>query len=116
MNDLIALMGSMSDVKGKILIPGIYDTVAKVTDEERALYKDIDFDMEDYRADLGHNKLTTATKEELLMSRWRFPSLSLHGACYSSSWVWMGKTLYRRKFFIPKSSLIVQKIISPIQT
>ena len=79
MNDLIALMGSMTDVKGNILIPGISDSVAPVTDDEKKLYADIDFDPEDYRADMQHAKLTKATKEELLMSRWRFPSLSLHG-------------------------------------
>ena len=28
-----------------------------VTGEEEALYKDIDFDVEDYRNDLGHEKL-----------------------------------------------------------
>ena len=30
MSDLIAIMGSLVDKKGKILIPGINDTVAKV--------------------------------------------------------------------------------------
>ena len=44
MNDLIALMGSMTDVNHKILIPGIYDSVEKLTDEEKATYNPIDFD------------------------------------------------------------------------
>ena len=79
MNDLVALMGSMTDAKGNILIPGIHDSVLPVTEDEKKLYADIDFDMEDYRADMKHAALTKSTKEELLMSRWRFPSLSLHG-------------------------------------
>lgn len=79
MNDLIALMSSMSDVKGNILIPGISDAVAPVTEEEKKLYNEIDFDIEDFRLDLDHKALTTQSKEELLMRRWRFPSLSLHG-------------------------------------
>lgn len=79
MTDLIALMNCLVDVKGKLQIPGIYDNVKKVTPEEQALYKDIDFDMEDYRCDMKHSKLIHETKEDVLMHRWRFPSLSLHG-------------------------------------
>lgn len=33
------------------------DEVAKVTPEEENRYTEIDFDVEDYRKDLGHNKL-----------------------------------------------------------
>ena len=44
MVDLIALMGTLVDNRGKIQIPGIYDTVAQVTPEEKELYKPIDFD------------------------------------------------------------------------
>ncbi|GFR76092.1 cytosolic non-specific dipeptidase [Elysia marginata] len=79
MNDLIALMGSLTDVNHKILVPGIYDSVQKLTDEERATYDPIDFDPEDYRKDVGAKKLIHDTKPDLLMARWRYPSLSLHG-------------------------------------
>jgi len=34
---------------------------------------------EEYRKDMGHNKLIHDKKEEVLMHRWRYPSLSLHG-------------------------------------
>jgi hypothetical protein len=44
MGDLIHLMDSLVDVKGKILVPGIYDTVRKLTDEEKATYEPIEFD------------------------------------------------------------------------
>lgn len=43
MRDLITLFGSLQDNKGKILVPGIYDSVAEVTPEEEALYGPIDF-------------------------------------------------------------------------
>ena len=36
---------------------GIMDHVLPVTPEEEALYKDIDFDVEDYRKDLGAKRL-----------------------------------------------------------
>ncbi|CAN7998907.1 unnamed protein product, partial [Ixodes hexagonus] len=45
MADLVFVMGHLADKSGKILIPGIMDDVAPVTDKERQLYKEIDFDM-----------------------------------------------------------------------
>uniref|UniRef100_K7F4Y3 Cytosolic non-specific dipeptidase n=2 Tax=Pelodiscus sinensis TaxID=13735 RepID=K7F4Y3_PELSI len=79
MTDLIALMGSLLDKRGKILIPGIDEAVAPVTDEELELYDKIDFDVEEYRKDVGATKLLYSTKKDILMHRWRYPSLSLHG-------------------------------------
>uniref|UniRef100_A0A4W4FKM9 Cytosolic non-specific dipeptidase n=1 Tax=Electrophorus electricus TaxID=8005 RepID=A0A4W4FKM9_ELEEL len=83
MTDLIALMGesgsTLVDKKGKIQVPGIYDQVAKLTDEELKLYDKIDFDMEEYAKDMGASRLLHATKPQVLMHRWRYPSLSLHG-------------------------------------
>lgn len=79
MNDLIALMGSLVDAKNKILVPGIYDSVAAVSEEESTSYGPIDFCMESYRKDIGHNRLVHDSKQNLLMHRWRYPSLSLHG-------------------------------------
>ncbi|XP_047935183.2 cytosolic non-specific dipeptidase [Anser cygnoides] len=79
MTDLIALMASLIDKKGKILIPGINEAVASVTDEELALYEKIDFDLKEYAKDVGATKLLHDTKRDILMHRWRYPSLSLHG-------------------------------------
>ncbi|GFN87739.1 endonuclease-reverse transcriptase [Plakobranchus ocellatus] len=79
MNDVIALMGSLTDVNHKILVPGIYDSVQKLTEEERATYDPIDFDPEDHQKDIGAKRLLHKTKPDLLMARWRYPSLSLHG-------------------------------------
>ncbi|XP_048849677.1 cytosolic non-specific dipeptidase [Brienomyrus brachyistius] len=79
MSDLIALMGCLLDKKGKILVPGMYDSVAQLTEEETKLYEKIDFDLEEYCRDVGACKLLHDTKEQILMHRWRFPSLSLHG-------------------------------------
>ncbi|KAI0213340.1 Cytosolic non-specific dipeptidase [Lamellibrachia satsuma] len=79
MTDLVKLMGSLVDSKGKILVPGISDQVAALTEEEVKSYKPIDFDIEDYRKDMGHSRLIHDKKEDVLMHRWRYPSLSLHG-------------------------------------
>ncbi len=45
MIDLVSLLNELVDGKGKILVPGIYDAVTPLTDEERKLYEPIDFDL-----------------------------------------------------------------------
>ena len=50
-----------------------------MTDAERALYTDIDFSLAGYRDELKCGKLLSDDKSDLLMRRWRFPSLSIHG-------------------------------------
>ncbi|XP_050718400.1 cytosolic non-specific dipeptidase-like isoform X3 [Eriocheir sinensis] len=80
MADLIYLMDNLVDGKGKILIPGIMDDVAELTPEEEKLYADIDFDLDEYRHDMGHSRLIHhGDKVKTLMARWRYPSLSIHG-------------------------------------
>lgn len=82
MADLIHLMGKLIDEDGKILVPGIMDDVAPLTAEEEALYDPIHFDLEEYKQEIGVRKLLSAVdgcKKKTLMSRWRYPSLSLHG-------------------------------------
>ena len=83
MTDLIHLMSSLVDSSGKILIEGIMDDVAPTSKEEEELYEKIDFDMEAYKESCKvakvSNKLLHEDKISLLMARWRYPSLSLHG-------------------------------------
>ncbi|XP_046390572.1 cytosolic non-specific dipeptidase [Ischnura elegans] len=78
--DLIYLMNTLVDKDGKILVTGLLDDVEPVTPDENKLYTDIDFDVDVYRQDVGAQKLLhNEEKIELLMHRWRHPSLSLHG-------------------------------------
>nr|XP_019957478.1 PREDICTED: cytosolic non-specific dipeptidase-like [Paralichthys olivaceus] len=79
MTDLIALMGSLVTGKGDILVPGINDDVTKVTKEEKKLYEDIEFNVVEFYKDIGIDQPLYDTKEEVLMHRWKYPSLSLHG-------------------------------------
>ena len=82
MIDLAHLFSKLVDQKGRILIPGIYELVAPVENDEHEIYKNIDFDPEDYRKDLGCDKLLhhgPDVKAKTLMHRWRYPSLSIHG-------------------------------------
>ena len=40
---------------------------------------------EKFRQEIGASKLQYKTKKEVLMHRWRYPSLTIHGICYESN-------------------------------
>lgn len=80
MMDLMHVMSSIQDpVTGRVLVDKFYDDVRPVTDEERVLYEDIDFDLGRYSTRRGLEDIisTSQSPTELLMQRWRFPSLSV---------------------------------------
>lgn len=79
MTDLILLMSKLVAPDGTILIPGIKDLVAPVTDEERQKFEAIHFGVEDIHAAVGGDQTLTSDKVTTLMGRMRNPSLSLHG-------------------------------------
>ena len=84
MTDLIQLMSTLVNSQGKILVEGIMDTVKEVTNDEEELYKTIEFDLESYKdenkiTNNENGKLLHDNKKDLLMARWRYPTLSLHG-------------------------------------
>jgi len=79
MTDLVRVMSTLVSPDGKILIKGIDDLVAPLTDEEKSLYGDIAFTMDNLYESLGSKTGIYSDKERTLMGRWRYPSLSLHG-------------------------------------
>ncbi|EGD94496.1 glutamate carboxypeptidase [Trichophyton tonsurans CBS 112818] len=79
MTDLVLLLSKLVDCQGNILIPGIKELIAPVTDDEQSLYDAITYSMDDFHTSLGSNTSIMPTKETTLMRRWRFPSLSVHG-------------------------------------
>ncbi|KAK4908436.1 Cys-Gly metallodipeptidase, partial [Elasticomyces elasticus] len=79
MTDLVRVMSSLVDTDGTILIPGLSDLVAPLTDEEKSLYTGISFTMDNLYESLGSKTGIYEDKERTLMGRWRYPSLSLHG-------------------------------------
>ena len=79
MTDLTRVLASMVDTNGRIQIAGIAELVAPLTAEEQALYKDISFTMDGFHESLGSTTSVFPDKEQTLMARWRYPSLSIHG-------------------------------------
>lgn len=79
MTDLMSLMARLVDNQGHVLIPGFYDDVRPLSWEEESLYEDIVFDPDALAESLGVKRLGTDKTKELLLRRWREPTLSLHG-------------------------------------
>ncbi|KAK4887549.1 hypothetical protein RN001_003820 [Aquatica leii] len=80
MVDLIYLLNTLVDEDCKILIPGIDKDVAALLPEEEALYNKIHFDVGLFRNGIGATQLAhKEDKVKILMHRWRYPSLSIHG-------------------------------------
>lgn len=79
MTDLVNVMSKLVDTKGNILIPGVNEMVAPVTDTELGIYKEIDFDVTELNLASGSNTAIYQDEKDILMHRWRYPSLSLHG-------------------------------------
>lgn len=90
MADLVHLLASLIDPPGggpnpkpmheRIRVEGVLDELAPLTDKERATYDTIDFDTDQYaREALGGAVPFTTDKAAMLMSRWRYPTLSVHG-------------------------------------
>lgn len=64
------ILNSLTDVEGKIQIPGIYDDVASLLENEHEIYKKISFDVGVYRDDIGGEKLRhKQDKVNILMHR-----------------------------------------------
>jgi len=51
----------------------------QLTEDEIKLYTPIEFDLDEYKSDVGVDTLLHPTKIGTLTHRWRFPCLSLHG-------------------------------------
>ncbi|MCY3413155.1 MAG: M20/M25/M40 family metallo-hydrolase [Candidatus Heimdallarchaeota archaeon] len=79
MTDLSFLFTRLIDLDGKILIDNFYDDVKPLTDDEKKLYENIEYDLEGYKKFLGLEKVISDDANTVLMDGWRNPSLSIHG-------------------------------------
>ncbi|KAI0293927.1 CNDP dipeptidase [Russula brevipes] len=79
MTDLITLMSKLVDPQGNILVPGVDEMVPPPDDEERQLYKNLDYAVDDVEVSAGAKITISDDKASMLMGRMRSPSLSLHG-------------------------------------
>jgi Cys-Gly metallodipeptidase DUG1 len=73
------LMSKLVAPDGTILIKGIMDDVAPLTEAEKETYKSLDFSLEEYQKAIGSQTTVHPDVTKTLMHRWRYPSLSFHG-------------------------------------
>ncbi|KAF6816147.1 peptidase family M20/M25/M40 [Colletotrichum musicola] len=77
MTDMVNIMSSLVDSSGKILVPGIYDTVQPVTKEEYESYNKLNISEDSLLGGTGGKSLHE-TQADALIARWKKPALSLH--------------------------------------
>ena len=79
MTDLFHIMSSLVTPQGEILIHGIKEQVLELTDEEAKRYDVMEFGIKDMDDATGSSTTISDRKQDVLMARMRYPSLSLHG-------------------------------------
>ncbi|TFB10426.1 dipeptidase [Candidatus Marinimicrobia bacterium MT.SAG.3] len=78
-NALARIIAKLKDEKGRILIPGIYDDVLPLTDEERRVFANLPHDDEKYRKMLGAPELFGEEGYSTLERVWARPCLDVNG-------------------------------------
>ena len=74
LKDLVMLLSTLTGKNGKVMIPGFYDPIPKLTDDERELYVDITTALVQRNPELGDPTALASS----LMRRWREASLTIH--------------------------------------
>jgi acetylornithine deacetylase/succinyl-diaminopimelate desuccinylase-like protein len=76
---LAQMIAQMKDRGGRIRIPGFYDDVKPLQDEERQAWASLPFNEKKYRKDFGVPKLTGETGYTTLERTWARPTLEVNG-------------------------------------
>jgi acetylornithine deacetylase/succinyl-diaminopimelate desuccinylase-like protein len=76
---LAHILAQMKDRAGRIKIPGFYDRVRPLSDEERAAWAALPFNEKKYRKDLGAPKLAGEAGYTVLERVWARPTFEVNG-------------------------------------
>ena len=76
---LAQMIAQMKDRGGHIKVPGFYDDVLALTDEERQAWATLPFNEKQYRKDFGIPKLAGETDYTTLERTWARPTLEVNG-------------------------------------
>jgi acetylornithine deacetylase/succinyl-diaminopimelate desuccinylase-like protein len=76
---LAQMLAQMKDRGGRIRIPGFYDDVVPLKDEERQAWASLPFNEKKYRKDFGIPKLFGETDYTTLERTWARPTLEVNG-------------------------------------
>lgn len=78
-NVLCDVISMLKDRNNRITIPGFYDDVLELTDEERGEFKKLPFDLKHYCEDLGIEEVNGEKGYSTLERIWARPSLDVNG-------------------------------------
>ena len=76
---LAQVLAQMKDRGGRIKIPGFYDDVLELTEEERAAWRQLPFNEKTYRKELGAPKLFGESGYTTLERVWARPTFEVNG-------------------------------------
>jgi acetylornithine deacetylase/succinyl-diaminopimelate desuccinylase-like protein len=76
---LAQILAQMKDKSGRVKIPGFYDDVLPLSDEERAAWRTLPFNEKKYRKDLGAPKLAGESGYSVLERVWARPTFEVNG-------------------------------------
>ena len=78
-NALSKMLAALIDDKGRIQVPGFYDGIVEMTDEERNLFAGLNFDDDAYRKKLGIDATLGEEGFTTLERRWARPTFDING-------------------------------------
>jgi acetylornithine deacetylase/succinyl-diaminopimelate desuccinylase-like protein len=93
-NALARMIGSLHDERGRVAVPGFYDSVRALEDWEREMFAGLPFDQEAYKRDLDVGALPGEEGYSVLERVWARPTLDVNG-------IWSGYTGEGAKTVIP---------------
>jgi acetylornithine deacetylase/succinyl-diaminopimelate desuccinylase-like protein len=76
---LVAMLASLHDEQGRVAVPGFYDDVAHIPEEERAAIQALPFDEGEFAATLGLGELPGEVGFTPLERTWIRPTLDVNG-------------------------------------
>src|SRR5580693_305601 len=95
---LALLLAGLHDADGRITLPGFYDDVLPLTEEERALLAKLPFDQQSWLADAGDSGATYVEAGQTTLERiWARPTAEVNG-------LWGGHTGPGGKTIVPKAA------------
>ncbi|MBO2454518.1 dipeptidase [Actinomadura barringtoniae] len=92
------LLGALHDADGRVMLPGFYDDVVPLTDEERELFARLPFDEETWLRTAGNSGAASGEKGFTTLERvWARPTAEVNG-------MWGGHTGPGGKTIVPKEA------------
>lgn len=93
-NALARLIAGLHDADGRVAVPGFYDAVRPLTDDERATYRALPFDETGWKASIGVEAVRTEAGYSVLEAVTARPTLDVNG-------IWGGYTGEGAKTVLP---------------